>query len=126
MRLAIPHWQNRISPVLDVAGTFRLVDIDQGHIIREWDVPMDHALPLDRTRSLAGLGVDAVICGAVSRQLENALTGAGIEILAQICGDVQRVIEAFLTGRLESDVYRMPGCRRRRCSRFRGGRMHRR
>jgi len=121
MRLAIPHWQDRISPVLDVAGALFLVDIDHGMETGRQNVAVQEENPLGRAKHIEELGVNVLICGAISWPLELALASAGIEIIPQTCGEVEQVLDAFLTGRLEQEMYLMPGCCGRR-RRFRGGR----
>ncbi len=121
MRVAIPHWQGRISPVLDVAGTFLLVDIEQGEESGRQNITLPEEDTMNRARRIKDLDADIVVCGAISRPLASALTSRGIEVVAQICGEVELVLEALLKGRLQQDMFLMPGCCRGR-RRFRGGR----
>ena len=120
MRLAIAHWQGRISPVLDVAGALLLVDIEHDQERSRQSVTMEEDGPLLRAKRIGELGVATLICGAVSWPLELALTSAGIEVISQCCGEIDKVIEAFLTGQLQQETFLMPGCCRRR-RRFRRG-----
>lgn len=110
MRIAIPHWQNRVSPVLDVARTLLLVDVDCHQITARLDVILEEEDPLGRAMCIKELGVNVLICGAISRPLEQALMSAGIDVIAQICGEVVQVLEAYLANRLEQETYLMPGC----------------
>ena len=107
MRVAIPCWQGRVSPVLDEAGTLLIVELEAG---RE---PGREGL-LGRAQRIRDLDVKVLICGAVSRPLEAALLAAGIEVIPQTCGDVERVLAAFMDGQLEQGTFLMPGCRGRR------------
>ena len=63
---------------------------------------------------LAELGVDMLICGAVSESLESLMIDSGIQVEARICGDLEAVLMAFRQGTLEEDRFTMPGCRDRR------------
>jgi len=121
MRLAIPHWQNRVSPVLDVAGTLLLADVDYGVETGRHNIAMEEGSPLIRAKQIEALGANVLICGAVSWPLERALITAGIEVIPQICGDIDQVLHAFLEGQLDQRIFLMPGCCRHR-RRFRGGR----
>lgn len=114
MRIAIPHWQKQISPVLDVAGTLLVVDLDKNSVIRHRNVEIEGVSPQARTRFMVKTAIDVLICGAISKSLERALTSAGVDVIANICGDTAQVLEGFLTGQLEEKKYLMPGCRRRR------------
>ena len=112
MRIAVPTWAGRVSPVFDVARELLVVDVDRevpGH--REVQ-PLHEDGVAQRVEALARLGVEVLICGAISRPLEMMLTGSGIRVIPYICGDSDQVLEAFLDNRLDRDAaYRLPGCR---------------
>jgi len=119
MKLAISTLADRISPVFDVARQLRVVEVDHSREVGSRDVLLEEREPLTRARRVAALGVQVLICGAVSRPLEKLLLREGIRVLPQRCGPVVEVLGAFLSGQLTEDVFRMPGCCRRR---RRGGR----
>lgn len=130
MRVAIPHWQGRISPVFDVAGNVLLVDVaDSTEHARE-NLAVDAAGPQARVNLLAQHGATVLICGAISSPVEMALAAAGIEVISQTCGDVEQVLAAYINGQWNPETFLMPGCcgRRRRfqAGRRRGGRCWRR
>ncbi|MFW6062431.1 MAG: NifB/NifX family molybdenum-iron cluster-binding protein [Planctomycetota bacterium] len=118
IKLAIPHWQGRVSPVFDVAGRVLLVEIDGGQQQARQEFAFTAEDPRGRAARLAETGADVLVCGAISRPLEMALSAAGIEVIPQICGEVQRVLAAFIDGRLSGREFLMPGC----CGQRRGGR----
>ncbi len=116
MKVAIPHWRGRVSPVFDVAGTVLVAEIDEGAAQARREVILDCEVPQDRAARLAETGVEVLICGAVCRPLEMALSAAGIDVIPQTCGDVEQILTAFARGELRQDAFLMPGCcgRRRR------------
>lgn len=114
MRIAIADWQGRISPVFDAAGHLLLVDAEQGREQTRSEHRIDQADPLSRARQVAQLGVEVLICGAISWPLEMALSSAGVRVVSQICGPVEEVLQAFAEGQLSQGAYLMPGCRGRR------------
>jgi predicted Fe-Mo cluster-binding NifX family protein len=120
MKVAIPHWQGRVSPVFDAASRLLLVEAMEGGESGRAEWVLSATDPAMRAGELQRSGADVLICGAISRPLEVAVTAAGIRVIAQICGQVEEVISAFLGGRLSDPVYLMPGCCGRR-RRFRGG-----
>jgi predicted Fe-Mo cluster-binding NifX family protein len=73
MRLAIPHWQGRVSPVFDVAGNLLMIDVDRSGEIRRQNIALRDDTPWGRAKYVADLRVDMLICGAISRELELAL-----------------------------------------------------
>jgi len=109
MKVAIPHWQGRVSPVFDVAGNLLLVEVDQGTEQGRESVRLDANGPEARARRLAELRVEVLVCGAISWPLELAVTAAGVKVISQICGEVEQVLAAFLEGRLAQEAYLMPG-----------------
>jgi Pyruvate/2-oxoacid:ferredoxin oxidoreductase delta subunit len=116
MRIAIPHWRGRVSPVFDVAGALLLVDVDHGKQIFRENISLGtKGIYLERVRHVQELGVEVLICCAISRPLESALISSGIKVISQICGDADQVLGAFIAGQLEQGGYSMPGpCEQRR------------
>jgi predicted Fe-Mo cluster-binding NifX family protein len=121
MKVAIPHWQSRVSPVFDVAQHVVLVDLDAPDPRNRTNVILDDEDPARRARQLAGSGAEILICGAISLPMETAVSAAGIRVVAQICGNIECVLQAFAENRLGQDAFRMPGCCGRR-RRYHGGR----
>ena len=125
MKVAIPHWQGRISPVFDVAGRVLVVEIRSGEELARQDVVLDVEDPQLRAARLAQMGADLLICGAISWPLEMALSACGVDVIPQTCGEVEQVLAAFAAGQLQRDAFQMPGCcgrRRQRARRRRRGR----
>ena len=121
MKVAIPHWRGRISPVFDVAASVMLVDVEDGIERARRGVAFEMQDLHRRAARLTETGADVLVCGAISRPLEMAVSSAGIEVIPQICGDVECVLVAFIEGRLDEGAFLMPGCCGRR-RRFQGGR----
>ncbi len=119
MRVAIPTWQESVSPVLDVARNLLLVDIDAGAEQERRLESLSETGVLARAGRLKAMFVNVLICGAVSWPLERALVSAGIEVIPHVCGNVDDVLHAYLTGRLWDRAFLMPGCNgcRQRCRR---------
>ena len=125
IRVAIPHWRGRVSPVFDVAGNVLVVDVADGAVQARREEVLDVDGPQQRAARLSRTGAGVLVCGAISRPLEMAVRAAGIEVFPQTCGDVERVLAAFIDGRLRQGAFLMPGCcgrRRKVRSRRRGGR----
>jgi predicted Fe-Mo cluster-binding NifX family protein len=112
MKIAITHWQGRISPVFDVAGNILLVDVFDRREERRQEAFLTAGEPIERARSLRQLGTDVLICGMLSKAQEMALAAAGIRVFPHTCGQVEDVLTAFLGGHLKGKM--MPGCGSRR------------
>jgi predicted Fe-Mo cluster-binding NifX family protein len=114
LTLAITVTANRISPVFDVARQLLLVDVENGSASHRRLAGLQGSEPTSRTRSVAALGIQVLICGAISHLCEDQLLRGGIELHARTCGEVEEVLHAFLSGKLSDDAFLMPGCRRGR------------
>ena len=110
MRIAIPLWQGRISPVFDEASRILIFDISKK---QEQSHPQGALIsqdPFERAQLFAKLKVDLLICGMISKAQQAAIISAGVRIIPHICGSIEDVLAAFLDGRIERGEMRMPGC----------------
>jgi len=110
MKIAIPTWNGRVSPVFDAASRLLVVEAgDEGEHSRfETDIS-EQFLP-SKVMRLTGLGVDTLICGAISRPIAHMMTTAGIRLIPWISGQVEEVLQAFLSETLFDLRFTMPGC----------------
>jgi predicted Fe-Mo cluster-binding NifX family protein len=113
VKAAFAHWDNRIAPVFDVARQIHLVEAKAGRIVGEATEILPHDPPALRANRMAGLNIDTLVCGAISKPLHGMLTAHGIHVIPFIAGDLGKVIQAWLRGRLDGSVFAMPGCRGR-------------
>lgn len=119
MKTAFSVWGHRIAPVFDTARQVRLVESEGARITaeNEYLLPGD-AVP-QKVKWLAGQGVGTLVCGAVSRPLQEQLAASGIRVVPFVAGDLRRVIQALLDGSLKGSAFMMPGCCGRRRARGR-------
>jgi len=125
MKVAIPHWNGRVSPVFDVAGALLVVDVADGRELRREEASLTASDPLQRAKQVAQFGAEVLVCGAISLPLEAALSSAGVQVIAFTCGRAEEVLAAFINGQLTNGAFLMPGCcgrRRRSRGRHRHGR----
>ena len=123
MKVAVPDWQGRVSPVFDVAGQVLLVDLDDRQTSGRRE-SLGSTAPHDRVQRLADLGVEVLVCGAISWPLEVLLAAGGIRVISQVCGEVEEVVQALRDGAIEDQQFAMPGFSRKgqnRRHRRRGG-----
>jgi predicted Fe-Mo cluster-binding NifX family protein len=117
MKVAIPLWQGRVSPVFDEAGRILVVDVFDGRERSRKEELLRVQNPFERAKALPVMGIDLLICGMISQAQQAALDSVGIRIIPHICGSVEDVIAAFLDGQIENGALLMPGCGRRKQSR---------
>jgi predicted Fe-Mo cluster-binding NifX family protein len=121
MKVAVPVWQGRVSPVFDVAGQLLLVELVEDVEASRREHRLPDAEPQQRVAQLSELQVETLICGAISQALEALLTENGIKVYGRVCGNVDDVLGAFATGSLGATRFAMPGCCGQARRRFRGG-----
>ena len=109
MRIAAAHWHGRISPVFDVAGAIWVADIVRGQVAHRETASLVSRDPFGRAAEVARLGVQVLLCGALSDVLERALVATGVRVISFVCGDLDAVIAAFLRGELVEAAFQMPG-----------------
>ena len=114
MKIAIPQLRGRVSPVLDVASNVLVVDIEAGLVCGRHCVDLVAEQPARRAQCIADLGIDVVICGALSRAQKVALVSAGVEFIPRVCGSIEAVLAGYLSGRVQQGELTMPGCPQRR------------
>ncbi|HUU83967.1 MAG TPA: NifB/NifX family molybdenum-iron cluster-binding protein [Phycisphaerae bacterium] len=115
-------WSGRVSPVFDVAKRLVVADIEDGREARREEADIDETDLARRVERVAELGVEVLICGAISIPLETMLLSAGVRVIPHTCGSAEEVLRAFASGRFTDAAFLMPGCcGRRRRGRRRGG-----
>jgi predicted Fe-Mo cluster-binding NifX family protein len=110
MRIATPVWEQRISPVFDVAARLLIVEAHGHRLGARRERELTAADPVERVAQLVDWGVDILICGAVSRVIEQMLKARGVQVFARVCGDVDQVLDAYAAGELDARRFRLPGC----------------
>jgi len=110
MKAAFAFWDDRLAPVFDTARYIHLVDIESGMIVSESKEELPDGLLLQKASRLAELGVDILVCGAISRSLQGMVTACGIKVMPFLAGNLGEVIHAWIDGNLINDSFAMPGC----------------
>ena len=120
MKTAFAVWNNRIAPLFDVARRVIVLDPAAAERDLQTQVLLTGDPPLQKAQQLSELGVDCLVCGAISRSLKAVLTARGIRVVACVAGDAQVVIDAWRRRPGAIETFTMPGRRkphRRRSSR---------
>lgn len=113
MQVAFAFLEDRIAPVFDTAQRVLVAEVEAGSIRTETMAKMTAQDSLERAKALAGLGVEVLVCGAISFDLQQFLTSQHIRVIPFVAGDLQVIKAAWLQGRLDSGAFSMPGCHRR-------------
>ena len=109
--------------MFDAARRLLVVSVEGGAQVTRQEAQIEEMELTRRARRVATLGIDVLICGAISWPLEASLVSAGVRVIPQACGPVEDVLNAFVSGQLTDEAFLMPGCcGRRRRHRARRGR----
>lgn len=110
MRIAVATEGSQVATVFDFARTLTVVDRAEGGITGENHVAFPETLPSIRAEALRSLGVDTLICGAISNPVAAMLSHSGISLVPGITGDTKRVLAAYMGGNLHrGNQFLLPG-----------------
>ena len=87
-------------------------------------IPFKTGLLPAKVNQLEALGVEVLLCGAISRPLERMIRASGVKVIPCLRGSIEEIIAAYLVDGLSDPRFILPGlgpgagC-------VRGGRRHR-
>jgi len=113
IRIAVPIWEKRISPVFDSAHSISITDILGGEVKSRFIISLQGNNLLLRALKLSRWRVEVLICGGISSYLQRLLIFRGIRVIPGIRGRVDEAVKAFCRGTITSAHYLMPGWRGR-------------
>ncbi len=99
VRIVIPTNGDRVSPRVDCARSFLVVEADKGTMNdfhKAWALGPEIRCLFDL---LVRENIDVVLCGGIRREDRLALETAGIEVNWGWIGDVKDVLKGFVSGR---------------------------
>jgi predicted Fe-Mo cluster-binding NifX family protein len=109
IRIAIPIFHHRVSPVLDTCTRLLVIDYEEETEVGRREILFDGCTLSERFERIRKLSPTAVICCGISEEFDRLLQTTGIRLICGIVGDVQQVAEAFSDNRLDAPCFKMPG-----------------
>jgi predicted Fe-Mo cluster-binding NifX family protein len=109
MKVAIAVWEDRVSSVLDFSQQLSVVELRDGSETSRVQVALSEQNALARLARVRDLGIDVLICGAVSQPLACAFMASGIQLLPYVTGKVNDVLKAYQAGELGLPQFMLPG-----------------
>ena len=119
MKIAVPVWDGKVSPVLDTAERLEVFDLEEGKILSREEISIGGRGIQEKAHIIAD-NARVLICGALSNQLVSYLEGIGLEVYPWFMGDVERLIGIFAVGNFPGIEFSMPGCKGKRYGHRRG------
>ncbi len=117
MKAAITVWEDRVAPVFDVSGEILIIELASGRILSRERAALVGQEGTEKILKISQLGVEVLICGAISRFLQDLVVAHSIYVIPFVSGNAEEVLEAWIAGRLDRDEFLMPGyCKRHRHS----------
>ncbi|MFC1641248.1 NifB/NifX family molybdenum-iron cluster-binding protein [Myxococcota bacterium] len=110
MKVALTVWDGRVSPVFDVSRVAVILTVENGSVVSRCRENIDAPIPSLKLDRLMELGVETLICGAISEPLHRELTIRGVRVLGFVAGKIDEVEQAFTAGQLPTPALSMPGC----------------
>lgn len=119
MRIALPVWEDKVSPVLDTALKLLVVEVKDQREESRFVYHIDENDLSYKCHRIRKLELDILICGAVSHAFLQMLLASGLDVIQEISGPAEDVLNAYLQGNIFQPRFLMPGCKRglRRCGR---------
>jgi predicted Fe-Mo cluster-binding NifX family protein len=110
MKIAIPQYKGRVSPVFDTCQRLLIFQIEEAGVAAASQSDDWSYLPVEvRTNRLRQLGIDVLLCGGISDWLARQIESRGIRLVPWLVGDVEEVVNAFVDGGLPDRRFAMPG-----------------
>ncbi len=117
MKIAVTIWEERVSPVFDSSGLLLIAEINNDEIVNRWVEPFNSEVPLLLVNRLNELGVDVLICGAISQMPATIIENGDILLIPFIGGIVNEVLDCCIRGKSPASEFLLPGCGRMKCCR---------
>lgn len=109
MKVAITVWDERISPVFDVCREALIMEIEKGRVLSTVTERFENPSTAKKIERLVQLGIETLICGAISESLRRDLADRKVEVIGFVAGPAEDVIQAFLSKTLPTAALCMPG-----------------
>ncbi|MBF0202857.1 MAG: NifB/NifX family molybdenum-iron cluster-binding protein [Desulfamplus sp.] len=119
MKIAIPIFNERVSPRFDNAQDFIVLTVEKRIEIERQELPVKKWTLIKKIMTLIEREVDTVICGGIDRSSMQQLSSYGINVYSWVTGNVEDALSCFLKGELDSGCILGAGGKTREQWRFR-------
>ncbi len=113
MKIAMTVWEGKISPVFDSAQSLLIAEIENGEVKNKRYEHFNSDIIFRLEDVLKNLGVDVLICGAISEVPSKIIEDSGINIIPFIGGNVEEIFDSYINGIRIIPEFLMPGCGRK-------------
>jgi predicted Fe-Mo cluster-binding NifX family protein len=116
MKIAIPIFENRISPRLDCAKKILLVKVAEKDkkVILSRETETQTGGTSGNIEFYLSNEITVIICGGISIEMQDMLVKHGIRVISWVTGEAQKALDLFIKGKLASGTMLCSGRRLRR------------
>lgn len=107
MRIAVPIWEGRVSPVFDTATRLVIIEVQGNKELKRFEADISTEELHKKCDLINELKIDCLICGAISRIFLERLNALDIKVIYGISGKVDMVVNAYLNNK--HFKFTMPG-----------------
>jgi predicted Fe-Mo cluster-binding NifX family protein len=100
MKIAIPIFENRISPRFDFSPEMWIITVENGELVDQEKLSTSNLNLPKRLEQITSNGVDKVICGGIDGFSLNQLGNRGIDVVPDVIGEAEVAFHLFMRGRL--------------------------
>jgi predicted Fe-Mo cluster-binding NifX family protein len=105
MKIAIPLFQNRVSPRFDFAPALMVATIENNQVVAREEISLKNYTLPQRSALLLDLAVTTLICGGIQGPITRSLGNKSIQVIAPVAGEATEVLECFLRGELHPPCF---------------------
>jgi len=109
--IAVPVFLDRVSPLMDVSNRYMIYETEDGKIKQRLDISLNADGESQRVEKLKEIGVNTIICGAVSGYVAHIVGEKGMRLLSMIYGPIDEIIEHYLKNSLGTYCSGSGGCK---------------
>ena len=112
--IAVPVFEDRVSPLMDVSNRYIIYETEDGEIKQRITISLNADAESERVEKLKEIGVNTIICGAVSEYVSHIVDEKGMRLLSMIYGPINEIIEHYLKNSLSTYCSGSGGCNGRK------------
>ena len=111
--VGIVRMENRVAYRLDCADTIVVARKDRKGKVQQEEVVLSARDAIRRVQQISDLGIETLICGAVSGFVFRMFQHHGIQVIGGVIGDAQDVLQHYVNGNLRAGaILHTPDLRR--------------
>ncbi|HBH86610.1 MAG TPA: hypothetical protein DDY17_03265 [Syntrophaceae bacterium] len=96
MKVAIPLFENRVSPHFFTAPELLLVQVDGGTVCSILKIPLEDRSPSLRKAKLLALAPDVLLCGGIDGETRRWFERKGVRVTDNQMGDAMEILGRHL------------------------------